>query len=242
MMFYHTDAQSPSPTSQMASQGKDIGMKCLTAYFKRDMWELIMGKNNVPPVMEAMPTEFPAVMTNDRLADGVYKLSSASFMIVDFESEFKKEKFISYQDYAGRVLTFATSKEKPAWVEKHLSDMKIRFVVIYLAGVSKNQVMNSMDWQSLKIETEVYFLEDLDGPRRITPVFTKMEKGESLTDEDTMLLSIYPGTIKGRVSIHKAVQNLLTHEQDYINLCMGQKDREEDIEKIHFALGYLSTF
>mgnify|MGYP007069923024 CR=1 FL=1 len=126
-------------TSTLSYQGKDIGMKYLTKHFKGKLLKLFMPKERVPKDITFLAEEFPAVQSNNRLADLVIKTGPYSYMIVDYENCFDKLKCASYLSYISRLTNGVLCEHDEKWQEENIDKIEIRFVVIYMANVSKNK-------------------------------------------------------------------------------------------------------
>lgn len=86
----------------IAYQNKDIASK-LTG-------ETLVGKNlavfGLPhlSITGILPTNLPAIESNELRIDNLFQLEDGSLAIMDYESKFVKENFIKYLNYIARVL------------------------------------------------------------------------------------------------------------------------------------------
>ena len=82
-------------------------------------------------IVGILPTNLPAIESNELRLDNLFLLSDGSIAIIDYESEFKRENFVKYVNYIARVI-------------KRYSDLKelkflrqIKVIIIYTADVEQ---------------------------------------------------------------------------------------------------------
>ena len=226
---------------QIAYQGKDIGLQSFSKTMNKEMLSVLMPGKKVPRQLEPMNGEFPLIVSNDRLSDMVFRTGSSSVIIIDFESSFKLEKYISYADYGTRVLNNETNHKDEKWLKDNLQKIKIRFIVFYLCNVDKNEVLKKINWRCLQLKIEPYFLTDMDGEELSQEAFGKLKEGVMLNDEDAIRLSVYPGTFadKGQIlaAIDKVIEAIACFHDEKVDL----KDRSDFYDRLFFVLSHLAT-
>lgn len=170
--------------TKVAHNNKDLISKILADTFGSKSFA-VYGLN-LPPIAEYLPTEFPAVAVTDRISDRIFKLVDGSYVIVDFESEYRRVNKIKYLNYATRVAEKYFKNEK---------DFRLRIIVIYTGDVQTADPDFSIGCITMK--TEQAFLSHIDGDAEMEKIREKLSDKKSLNDEDLMRLIILPLTYKG---------------------------------------------
>ena len=86
----------------IAYQNKDIASK-LTA-------ELLVGNHLGPfglpekKVVGLLPTNLPAVESNELRLDNLFEMEDGAVAVLDYESEFSRENFVKYLNYVARIM------------------------------------------------------------------------------------------------------------------------------------------
>ena len=123
----------------IAYQNKDIASK-LTG-------EMLVGKNlavfGLPhlSVTGILPTNLPAVESNELRIDNLFQLEDGSLAIMDYESKFDRENFIKYLNYIARVLagilTFSDKVIDEAYKNRIKEEMRMTQIgqMIFADGV-----------------------------------------------------------------------------------------------------------
>ena len=84
----------------IAYQNKDIASKLTT--------ELLVGNHLGPfglpekKVVGLLPTNLPAVESNELRLDNLFEMEDGAVAILDYESEFSRENFVKYLNYVAR--------------------------------------------------------------------------------------------------------------------------------------------
>lgn len=170
--------------TKVAHNNKDLISKILADTFGSKSFA-VYGLN-LPPIAEYLPTEFPAVAVTDRISDRIFKLVDGSYVIVDFESGYRRVNKIKYLNYATRVAEKYFKNEK---------DFRLRIIVIYTGDVQTADPDFSIGCITMK--TEQAFLSHIDGDAEMEKIREKLSDKKSLNDEDLMRLIILPLTYKG---------------------------------------------
>ena len=108
--------------SEIAYQNKDIASKVTG--------EALVGKSLAPfglphlKIVGILPTNLPAIESNELRLDNLLLLNDGAIAITDYESYFSRENFVKYINYIARVLRrYALAKQL-----KELG--KLRMIVI----------------------------------------------------------------------------------------------------------------
>lgn len=184
----------------IAYQNKDIASKCTS--------ETLIGRSLAPfglpdlRIVDILPTNLPAIESNELRLDNLFLLSDGSLAIIDYESKFTRENFVKYINYIARVL-------KRYSLNKKLNEIhEIRMIVIYTADVEYAEETYTIGGLTLNIESA--YLVNLNSNHIYQKLRCKIENHEPLTEEELTELMILPLTAKGTSAkqnyIQKAVQ------------------------------------
>ena len=163
-------------------QNKDLMMKILADSLHGKCFS-VFGVD-LPEIERVLPTEFPAVTVDDRLADYCILLTDGSVVVVDFESAYKRKKKHSYIDYMNRA---------SQWIhEKYGKYLRMRLLVVYTGDVLRGSTENVLDVGALRLEAEEAFLSDMDGDGVWEVLKQKIMNGEALSDGEKMQVMVFP--------------------------------------------------
>lgn len=241
----------------IAYQNKDVASKTTS--------ERLIGKSLAPfglehlRIVDILPTNLPAIESNELHLDNLFLLSDGSLAIIDYESEFSRENFVKYINYIGRVLKRYSLNKKSGEIHE------IRMVVIYTADVESAQEIYNLGGMTLKIEAA--YLINMNSNHIYQKLRFKIENQEPLTEEELMELMILPLTAKGSEAkqeyiqkavdlakklpnqndVHTVIAGLLTFTDKFIETAYADRLRRETfmmtkIEKIIFNEGYEEGF
>ena len=94
----------------IAYQNKDIAAKVMA--------DTLLGKSLAPfglpylKIVEVLPTNLPAIESNELRLDNLFQLNDGSLALIDYESSFDRENFVKYLNYIARVIKrFALQKK-----------------------------------------------------------------------------------------------------------------------------------
>ena len=237
----------------IAYQNKDVASKTTS--------ERLIGKSLAPfglpdlRIVNILPTNLPAIESNELRLDNLFLLSDGSLAIIDYESEFCQENFIKYINYIGRVL-------KRYSLNKKLKEIhEIRMIVIYTADVEAAQEIYDLGGIMLKIEAA--YLVNMNSNHIYQKLRFKIENREPLSEEELMELMILPLAAKGAEAkqeyirkaaelarklpnqndVHTVIAGLLTFTDKFIEPVYAEKLRREltmltKVEKIIFDEAY----
>lgn len=173
--------------SEIVNQSKDIASK-VTA-------EALIGHSLAPfglphlTITGILPTNLPAIESNELRLDNLFLLNDDSLAIIDYESDFDKENFVKYIGYIARVI-------KRYARQKLLDSLReIRMIVIYTADVEHADCIYNLG--GLILTLEAAFLVQLDSDAIFHTLSEKIEREEPLTEEELLQLMILPLTVKG---------------------------------------------
>ena len=138
----------------IAYQNKDIASK-LTG-------ETLVGKNlavfGLPHLSIAgiLPTNLPAIESNELRIDNLFQLEEGSLAIMDYESRFDRENFIKYLNYIARVLKRYAGQNR-------LSEVwKIKMLVFYTADVERAEEVYDLGGLTLQVESAYLVRQDTE--------------------------------------------------------------------------------
>lgn len=171
----------------IAYQNKDVAAKVTG--------EALVGKNLAPfglshlKIAGILPTNLPAVESNELRLDNLFVLNDGTVAIIDYESDFDRENFVKYINYIARVI-------KRYAEEKKIKELKkLKMVVIYTADVE--QAEEEYDLGGIIIRVESAYLVKMDSEGIYRKLSGRLAAGEALTEEELLEMMILPLTIKG---------------------------------------------
>ncbi len=174
-------------TRDIAYQNKDIASKVTG--------EALRGHSLTPfglphiKIVDVLPTNLPAIESNELRLDNLFLLEDEAVAIIDYESEYSQDNFVKYLNYAARVV-------KRYAVQKRLPQLKkLRIIVIYTADVEN--ASKEYDLEGILVRVEPAFLVKLDTERIKEMLKEKLSRKESLDMEEQMQLMVLPLTVKG---------------------------------------------
>lgn len=173
---------------EIAYQNKDIASKVTG--------EALVGRSLAPfgrpdlEIVGVLPTNLPAIESNELRLDNLFVLKDGAISIIDYESDFDRENFVKYINYVARVVKRYADQKK-------LGELKqIKMVVIYTADVEQADSVYNLDGLTLKVEPA--YLVHMDTERIYQELEKKVLHDEKLTDEELMKLMVLPLTVKGK--------------------------------------------
>lgn len=173
----------------IAYQNKDITAKAMADTLKGRS----LAAFGLPhlKVVDILPTNLPAVESNELRLDNLFVLDDGSVAIIDYESDYKKENFIKYVNYIARVMKrYAGKKQLDLLV-------RIKMIVIYTADVDKAETV--YDLEGIRLLIEPAFLVKFDTHAIFKRLGDKIYRKEMLSEEEVMELMILPLTVKGHM-------------------------------------------
>lgn len=180
----------------IAWQNKDILFKVLGQTYKEKSFASY--GIDLAPIREFLPTELPKISANERSIDSLFLLADNTYVIVDYESEYKKSNKIKYLNYITRVL------EK---YYKEDGNINLRLVVIYTGDVQNAE--SDFETGCLSLLTEQAFLSHIDGEGAFQAIREKLKSGITLDDDDLMKLVILPLTVSGPTGKQKMLERVV---------------------------------
>ncbi len=199
----------------IAYQNKDIASK-LTA-------ELLVGNHLGPfglpekKVVGLLPTNLPAVESNELRLDNLFEMEDGAVAILDYESEFSRENFVKYLNYVARIMRRYAN-------QKSLDQLKkLKILVIYTADVSQAQEI--YDLGGVVIQVEASYLIHQNTKEIYGRLKEKVSAGEGLNVTERMELMILPLTIKGKKEKQEYIQKA-------IELAKKMEDRRQGAQVI----------
>lgn len=166
-------------------QNKDVLFKILSETYKEKSFRAY--GLDLPRIKEVLPTNLPAITADEKRMDNLFLLEDDTLAIVDYESEDKLSNRVKYLNYITRVV------EKFFEEENRIVDL--RLIIIYTGDVEKASEIMETSCFSLRMES--VFLVNLQSEEIYEHIKEKVERQESLTEEEQMQLVILPLTEKG---------------------------------------------
>ena len=199
---------------QVAYQNKDISSKYL-ASMHGEAFARVLGLQ-IAPLERNEPTELPAVDVNDMMMDNLFLLTDGSYVIIDYESEYREENKIKYLGYIARLMKrlYNQVKKVPA----------LQVAVIYTADVEDGQTRNVLDWEYGKFVIKEAFLTSWDTEGILKSLEDKANRKAVFTEEDQIRLIMVTLSVKGD-----------SKKLDVIRRCIDIIEKLED-EKLQINL------
>lgn len=196
--------------NNIAYQNKDIASKM--------MGDALVGKSLAPfglpelHVVGVLPTNLPAIESNELRLDHLFLLSDGSLAIIDYESDYDKKNFSKYLNYIARVIK--------RYVQQNRQDelVQIKMVVIYTADVEKAEQV--YDLGGIVLNVEAAFLVGQDTDDIYKTLKEKIERKETLEEEELLQLMVLPLTVKGNEQKQKMIEKT-------VNLTKQMADRNQ---------------
>lgn len=182
----------------IAYQNKDIASKIFADKFAGK--SLKVYGIDLPKIKQVLPTNLPVIQANELRIDNLFLLEDDTFLLLDYESSYRKENKLKYLGYVLRILE--------RYNKKYGFDMKIYIVIIYTADVTEEKTQDSFDVHSVKMKLEQAFLCKLDSEQIKLSLTTKIRQGKKLTEEELMQYIILPLTYSGTQQKKTTIQEL----------------------------------
>jgi hypothetical protein len=199
-------------------QAKDILFKTISEMYKDKTLDFL--GLNLPKIKEMLPNSFPAVKTDERRADNIFKLEDDSILLLEYESNSRiTENMLKYLDYTNRILSRYYTEDKKL--------VKVRLVVVYCSDIENAET--EINAGSISLKTEAVFMKNYDGIKIYNKLKTKIKQGEELNDLDLINCILLP-----LMKHNKQRQEII---KESIELAKDIKDEK----KQYFAIGGLLT-
>lgn len=205
----------------IAYQNKDITAKAMA--------ETLKGRSlsafGLPhlKIVDILPTNLPAIESNELRLDNLFVLDDGSVAIIDYESVFKKENFVKYLNYIARVIKrYVGNKQLDLLVS-------IKMIVIYTADVEWAE--ETYDLGGLRLVIEPAYLVKFDTSEVTRRLHEKISRKKRLSEEELMELMILPLTVKGK-----------EEKQEYIVTAVNLAKQLEDGRQMIRVLAGILTF
>ena len=188
-------AVSRPQAGNIAYQNKDVASKVTG--------EALRGHSLTPfglphiKIVDVLPTNLPAIESNELRLDNLFLLEDEAIGIIDYESDYSRENFVKYLNYAARIV-------KRYAVQKRLSQLKkLRIIVIYTADVEA--ASTEYDLEGVLVRIEPAYLVNLDTRCIKQKLKDKVNRKEPLDMEEQMQLMVLPLTVKGKADKQKLI-------------------------------------
>ncbi|QQK80407.1 transcriptional regulator [Salicibibacter cibi] len=161
---------------------KDVLFKFLSELYKDTTLD-VFGLQDMPKIKQLLPSNLPKVSANEKRSDTQFLLEDGSILMLEYESNHSIiENHIKYLDYTQRILDRAYREGK--------SIKPIHIVVIYTSDVAR--VGKGLNAGDVGIQSKPILLSDYNGDVILEKISDKIKRGEELTHEELMKLSILP--------------------------------------------------
>lgn len=224
-----------SEEKSIAYQNKDIAAKCLGDQFADKSFAAYGLK--VPPVVQVLPTNLPAIEANELRMDHLFKLKDGSIALVDYESRYMDDNKVKYLGYIIRILKKNAVSKEAAEKNRNADDKRrdryprIRMLVIYTADVKPENTRPKLDVGCLQFELEEAFLSGLDSEEIESELLAKLEVKQPLTQDEQMKFIVLPLTWAGTAA-----------KQACIRRCFEMAKKIEDEAVQRFVLSGILVF
>lgn len=192
----HKPTVTKPDTEKIVYQNKDVASKVAG--------EALLGHSLAPfglphiRIVDVLPTNLPAIESNELRLDNLFLLEDESVAIIDYESNYSREHFIKYLNYAARIV-------KRYGIQKRFSQLKkLRIIVIYTADVAA--ACTEYDLEGVLVRVEPAFLVNMDTERIKKKLQSKISRKQPLDMEEQMQLMILPLTVKGKKRKHQVIR------------------------------------
>ncbi|QQK78750.1 transcriptional regulator [Salicibibacter cibi] len=193
---------------------KDVLFKFLSELYKDATFDAF-GIEAMLKIKQLLPNNMPKVQADERRTDTQFLLEDDSILMLEYESNNRiAENHIKYLNYAHRVLDRVYREEKLI--------KPIRLIVIYTSDVAT--VGNQLNAGDVGIHSRAILLSEHNGDVILKQISAKIRKGEPLTQEDLMKLSILP-----------LMHSTKTREEmawESVNLAKNIPDEREQVQVI----------
>jgi hypothetical protein len=181
----------------IAYQNKDIEFKILSEAYRERSFEAYGLK--LPRIREVRPTDLPAVSANEMRMDNLFLLEDGTYALVDYESADKEQDRIKYMNYIARVVQKLYREEGRV--------PYIRMIVVYTGDVERAAAQFRTGCITLQMEQ--VFVSRIPAEEIYQGVRHKVERGEALTEQETMQLIILPLAGKGLEDKQKRIRQVI---------------------------------
>lgn len=187
--------------NSIAYQNKDV----TTKFFADGLKGKSLKAYGLPHVriVDILPTNLPAVEANELRMDNLFLLSDDSIAILDYESTYDWDDRVKYVNYIARILK---RYQRLGMLHKV---KKIRLIIIFTADIDHVDSL-VLDVGCMKVYMEAVYLISIKTMEVLNRIKAKVERKETLTDEELMELIILPLTVKGTGGKQKVLKEAVT--------------------------------
>ncbi len=197
----------PKERKQKKRNRKQRGEKDIT-YQNKDVaskvtGEALVGHSLAPfglphiKITAALPTNLPALESNELRLDNLFLLEDEAIAIIDYESECSRENFVKYLNYGARVARRYLNQKKLAQLKS------LRIIVIYTADVESAR--DVYDLEGIAVRVESVCLVNMDTRLIYDRLSAKIHRQGWLNTEDLLQLMVFPLTVKGMEGKQEAI-------------------------------------
>ena len=159
---------SEDESQDIAYQNKDIASKMFAEQLKGKSFQAYGVE--IGTIKAVLPTNIPVIRVNELRLDNLLELEDGSMMLVDYESEYKRESKVKYLNYLTGIVN---RYEKEGSICPDL-----RMVVVYTGDIRRETVSESYDVGAIKLSVEPAFLSEIDGEAILMRLKNKLKNRE----------------------------------------------------------------
>lgn len=196
---------------EIAYQNKDIASKIFAEQFRGK--SLKVYGIDLPRVKQVLPTNLPSIQANELRLDNLFLLEDNTFLIIDYESAYRKKNKIKYLKYTVRVLE--------QYCDEYGIDMQISVVILYTADVLEYHTKDRLDVGCLQLTIKEAFLAQMDSEKIMKDLTEKVKQGGKLSEEELMEYIILPLTYRGMDEKKETIKELFQ---------LAKEIKEEEIQ------------
>ncbi len=164
----------PLPTTPVVRQGKDVVLKIVADALSGDLFQRF--KLNLPPIVAALPSEFPQLEVRTEKVDLVFLLADGSILHLEFQTQQRSSTLMRFARYN---LTIA---------EQH--GRLVHTIVLYGAGI--RSAPKTLRLGSLTFRVQNILIGRENGDAVLRRLHAKAVRGEDFTPADRIDLIFSP--------------------------------------------------
>lgn len=209
--------------AKIAYQNKDIISKAFA--------DAMQGKSfnvyglQLPKIKTVISANLPGIEVNELRIDDIFVLEDGSFVIVDYESEYRFSNKIKYLGYILRVV------KRLIGLGYALATIRLHVVVIYTGKTKRGSTKSMLDLGAMRMYTHEAFLTEIEATKEKERIEQTIKAGERLSEEDIMLICVMALSYEQLEDQQRAIREL-------VEMAKGIKDEETQ----RFTLGAILGF
>ncbi len=164
----------PLPTPPVVRQGKDVVLKIVADALSGDLFQRF--KLNLPPIVAALPSEFPQLEVRTEKVDLVFLLADGSILHLEFQTQQRSSTLMRFARY------------NLAIADQH--GRQVYTVVLYGAGI--RSASKTLRLGSLTFRVQNILIGRENGDAVLRRLHAKAVRGEEFTPADRIDLIFSP--------------------------------------------------